>query len=477
MELGQLSNQGKAGEKDQGISPAWPAVPDRSGPHAKRTRNLAGTAGQAGASLGNNSNDVTPEDGKWAVERRKNSYLHHLELQRMMFAREAELKAEIEALRGLQEAPGGVEGALARVTHLAEQMKVSRHSARLCGDILVPTHGTRKNGTKYKTGSPGHVRIDRYGADRADYVWTRRCGSVWFCLGCASKIYAKRREELQQAFAYFQDKKKTYSFVTLTFPHTNQETLTDTMERLGKAVRELRAGKAWTLFKQRFALEHIIRATEVTYSDYAGFHPHFHLLFVYDRERMTPEEVQAIEGFLRDRWSRICINNGLIASEQKRLEHLERGVDVQTGVNPVDWGYLAKIKVWEMASTTSKTPRKKGHLSPWDLFALAKEGNPKYKALWFDFMAAMRGRAAIRWSPGLKRLVGVDEETDSEIVQGKQAELMYIVEKDSFRKIVKAKAKVRVLEAVEAGLAGDVQRCSEVENEFELILAMGEPPG
>jgi len=429
--------------------------------------------GAQDASLGNYSTVATPDP----KEKRKNKYLHHLHLKRMMFAREAALLDELKALRGLQEAPGGVEGFAPRVTYLAGQIKVSRHSSRLCGDRMVPDHGTRKNGTKYKTGAPGHVRIDRYGADRADYVWIRRCGSVWFCLGCATKIYGKRREELQQAFTYFQDKKKTYSFVTLTHPHTNKETLANTMERLGKAVRALRTGKAWTLFKEKYGLEHIIRATEVTYSDTAGFHPHFHMLFVYDREAMTPEEVANIEQFLRDRWSRICIDHGFIANDRKRCEHLIHGVDVQTGVNPVDWEYLAKIKVWEMASTTSKTPRKKDSLSPWNIFEKAQEGDPKYQALWWDFMEGMRGRAAIRWSPGLKQLVGVEEKTDDEIVQGKQAELVYIVEKESFRKIVKTNSRVRVLEAVEAGLAGDVQQCSAVEDEFELILAMGEPPG
>lgn len=476
MDLGQLSNQGKAGEKDQGISPAWPAVPDRSGPHAKRTRNLAGTAGQAGASLGNYSIVSTPEFG----EKRKIKYLHHLDLKRMMFAREASLLEELKAFRGLQEAPGGVEGFAPRVTYLAEQIKVSRHSSRLCGDRAVPDHGTRKDGTRYSTGSPGEVEAHKYKTndqERSDYVWTRRCGSVWFCLSCATKIYADRREELLQAFAYFQDKKKTYSFVTLTHPHTNKETLASTMERLGKAVGALRTGKAWTLFKEKYGLEHIIRATEVTYSDAAGFHPHFHMLFVYDRESMTPEEVADIEQFLRDRWSRICIKYGFIANDRKRCEHLIRGVDVQTGVNPVDWEYLAKIKVWEMASTTSKTPRRKDSLSPWDIFEKAKEGDPKYQALWWDFMEGMRGRAAIRWSPGLKQLVGVDEKTDDEIVQGKEGELVYIIPRASFNKIVRTRSKVRVLEAIEAGLAGDVQRCSEVENEFELILAMGEPSG
>ena len=92
-------------------------------------------------------------------------------------------------------------------------------------------------------------------------------------------------------------------------------------------------------------------------------------------------------------------------------------------------------------------------------------------------MEGMRGRAAIRWSPGLKQLVGVDEKTDDEIVQGKEGELVYIIPRASFNKIVRTRSKVRVLEAIEAGLAGDVQRCSEVENEFELILAMGEPSG
>lgn len=435
-----------------------------------------GKEGSLEGLLGNYSTVATPVLG----ELRKNRYLHHLDLSRMMFAREAELKEEIEALGALQKASVAAEGASARfdyLDYLVRQLKVSRHSSRLCGDRMVPTHGSRKDGTKYETGAPGHVRIDRYEGDRADYVWTRRCGSVWFCLGCASKIYAERRLELQQAFDYFQGKDKTYSFVTLTFPHTNKETLTDTMERLGQAVRSLRTGKAWTLFKQRYGLEHIIRATEVTYSEANGWHPHFHMLFIYDRKSISSADAQGIEDYLRDRWSRICIKYGFIASEQKRLDHLLRGVDVKTGLNPVDWEYMAKIKVWEMASTTTKTPRRLGHLSPWEVFELARSGVKKFRDLWWDFMTAMRGRAAIRWSPGLKQLVGIDEKTDNEIVKGKQAELVYIVDDGSFRKIVRRRSRVRVLEAVEAGFAGDVHQCSAVEDEFGLILVVGQPPG
>lgn len=459
-------------EAGHGIRPA-PQAGFRHGDGAGET---VAKGAQKGV-LGNYSTDFTPN----LKERRKNSYLHHYALKKMMLAREQVLLCAVDALRAAQKASGGGEGVQARLEHLEGQLSISRHSSRLCGDRVVPSHGKRKDGSRYETGAPGHAEIHTGYEDlQAHYVWLRRCGSVWFCRGCASKIYGVRRQELQKAFEFFQGKDKTFSFVTLTHPHTNQETLADTMVRLSAAVSAFRMGKAWTLFKGKYDLEHIIRALEVTYSERNGWHPHFHMLFVYDRKSMTKQEADDIENFIRDRWHRICIKYGLVVSEKNRRDHLVRGVEVKTGLNLVDWDYMAKVKVWEMASTTTKTPRQETHMSPWDIFERAKNGEAKFQALWWDFMSAMKGRAAIRWSNGLKKLVGIGEKTDEEIVQGGKAEPVYIVDKPSFRKIVRMKIHAEVLEAVEAALTGNpraVKWCEELADQLGLILVMGEPPG
>jgi len=382
------------------------------------------------APLGNNSLVVSASTEQ--IKRtRENNYLGfygHVKLRNRLWR---------ELLDGAMSP--GLKAVLAGTEDIEAAKKILGHSCFSCGEAVIPSKKVviRKgeNGIRHYSG-------------------VRYCGSVWFCQSCARKIYAQRRKELQQLFDYFKDKKKTYSFVSLTVPHSHGQTFCELVPRLAAAVRALRSGRAWKDFAGRYGAQCGIRATEATYSPITGPHPHYHLLIVYDRPEISDEEKTYIEQYFKSRWHEICLKKGLIPADRTKA-HLEHGCDVKTGHDPVKWDYLAKIKVWEMAGTTSKTARATGGLSMWEVQARAIQGEAHYQAVWFDFMCAMRHRSAIRWSPGLKTLVGIKDIADIDIVAEveKSAQLEYVVPLKSFRDICRRGLRLQVLTLIESGRA------------------------
>jgi hypothetical protein len=202
------------------------------------------------------------------------------------------------------------------------------------------------------------------------------------------------------------------------------------------------------------------------------------MLVVYNRASIDANESIEIERYYRDRWTKICDRYGLIADDRKRHDHLLYGVDVKTGQDPVRWEYMSKIKVWELAGGVTKVPRQAGSITPWDILDRAIAGDRRYQALWWDYMAAMRGRPAIRWSNGLKRLVGIGaDKSDKDIAQERPGIPAYIVKPWALARIVRTESRVRVLEHIETG-------CLDVVDEFGLIdaidatdlMSSGRPP-
>lgn len=217
---------------------------------------------------------------------------------------------------------------------------------------------------------------------------------------CAEQIFRQRREEIEKAFTW--EKQKSMSFVTLTNPHTIKDYFPQLMTRMQKALSEYRSGRAWKEFKEKYGFIGEIRTLEVTFSKKAGFHPHYHSVYLWDHE-LTKKETKEIETFIKKRWHHICKKHGFLTTEKKRRGHKIHGAVIKTGADPVRKEYLSKTEIWELASTTSKTPRRTDSIGSWELQRLAtEEKDPYYIDKWSEYMIAMRARIAIWWSQGLK---------------------------------------------------------------------------
>jgi plasmid rolling circle replication initiator protein Rep len=80
---------------------------------------------------------------------------------------------------------------------------------------------------------------------------------------------------------------------------------------MGKAKHSL-----WTnrnsrdYFKSQMPLIGHITATEVKYSDNNGFHPHYHVLLILDKQYQA-EDLEIIESDLYEFWAEKCVKQGL----------------------------------------------------------------------------------------------------------------------------------------------------------------------
>lgn len=423
--------------------------------------------------LGKLSIEVTPPH-EIIVSKRKDSYTYRYGYYGLLAQWEADIKAELEAIvRGVKATPESFGDVAVRLSELSEELALVNHTSRWCMRSVIPSEGRTGSGKKYKTGAPGQAEIHTgYKGDghTAHWVYVRACGSPFFCIGCAQKIYAVRRSELTRLFEYCREKGHAFFFGTFTHPHTNRQTLQETMAALAIIRRKLRAGNPWKRFKEKYGIFGAVVTLEVTYSDFFGWHPHFHMAFAAARPGFTEEESAAIQQFLTERWNNLCVKYGLITDEVKRQEHLLHGVRVQIGTDEAQLAYLAKTEVWEMASTTTKTPKRTASITPWEISRRAQAGDPKYKALWFDFMRAMKGRVAVQWSHGLKALVGVQDVEDQDIAQGKEAVKVYSVSKADFARVCHRRAHCEILEKVEDELSGGSPAVEQTQKDHGVTL-------
>lgn len=286
--------------------------------------------------------------------------------------------------------------------------------------------------------------------ETAHYSGTERCGSVWACPVCSAVIRYQRSEEIESAVANWQGQGKWLAFLTLTVRHGKKDDLASLLDGLLNAWRKTIAGRAWVDQKVAVKLEGFIRATEITWGEANGWHPHLHILLFFS-EPVSPRMLAAFKTWLADRWKSRVLKEGL------RQPTKVRGVDLRA----VDKGgkmvaqYLAKIQEGyadtdrsanvhlELARGDMKTRkesvavRKKAGrelrlmpfemLDPEEVCALPKR---RAEALWAEYVRATSGRRAFHWSKDLRSLCGLvkTEQTDEEIINdSEQGDLQFLI--------------------------------------------------
>jgi hypothetical protein len=302
------------------------------------------------------------------------------------------------------------------------------------------------------------------------------CGSVWSCPVCSVKIQERRRLEIAKAIEWAYANGLQPVMVTLTFPHSRWDSVADLLSGQKDALTRLRKGAAWDRFKEYSGYEGLIRALELTFGEH-GWHPHTHELWFVSRSAVadlsTPEarerEAKARKCSVSDldhlvdmkseiikRWETACRASGMLADD-KVAAFRKHAVDVKGWCSASE--YLAKMddaKHWgvdrEIAKASSKAGKAKG-MHPFGLLAEAGEGNDVAGYKFVEYSLAIRGKAQLFWSRGLKKRVGVDEKTDEELAEeetdsaddlGQLTDIDWIL-------IRNAGAQVKIIEAAEDG--------------------------
>lgn len=230
---------------------------------------------------------------------------------------------------------------------------------------------------------------------RAYYGGMQVCGSVWGCPICAAKISEGRRVELAAALASARAQGLRVLLLTLTVRHGMGDDVRELLARIRIARRRLVSGKAAATWASRIGLVGSIRALEVTYGDH-GWHPHLHILLFLRGAGPTLDEIQQR---YTTRWIDACVAAGLPAPLP--------GVacTVQDGASAAR--YVSK---WGLAEELTKSHLKRSRYAgrtPWDLLRDYADGDERSGLLWREYAASFKGQVQLRWSKGLRALLGL----------------------------------------------------------------------
>ena len=240
----------------------------------------------------------------------------------------------------------------------------------------------------------------------AHYKRLQTCGGVWVCAVCAARITERRRVELQAAV---DNGRYRPVLVTLTVRHVVGDVLAAVLGGLLAAYREFTRSRAYKRLKRDYGIVGTVKALEVTYGD-NGWHPHLHLLVFLG----PGVPVDGLEYRVREMWLSAVAAVGLDATWQ-------RGATVKDA-----WRWIAEyVAKWghepawgvdrEVAKGNSKSGRVAGR-SPTQLLADFIDGDMQAGALWREYAAAFRGRSQLRWSKGLRDVLGLGvDKSDAEL--------------------------------------------------------------
>jgi hypothetical protein len=215
-------------------------------------------------------------------------------------------------------------------------------------------------------------------------AWFRgvqHCSSPWSCPACAPRLAAERGDLLSRVVERWGSERAL--LLTLTIRHARGHDLRRMRCAVAAAWRRVQQSRLW-----RGTDGEAVRALEVTYGGFAGWHPHLHVL-VFLPEAPTEIATRLLRDAVYVEW-RHAIERELGA---EHVPDEDCGVDLRPAK---DAHYIAKLGL-ELTAPATKAGRLRGHMTPWDIARRAAGGNAGYEALWRDWQQAMHGAKALTW--------------------------------------------------------------------------------
>lgn len=280
---------------------------------------------------------------------------------------------------------------------------------------------------------------------RAHFKRLMTCGGVWSCPVCASRITEVRRVELQAAL---DQGKYAPVLETFTVRHSVDDDLAGLLDGLLDGYRQYTRNRGFKRLIAGYGVVGAARTLEVTYGE-NGWHPHLHVLRWFRTPLVDSDQ------YLRDvklHWLESVGRAGLDAS-------WEHGADVKDG-----WRWMAEYvakwgrePVWtldyEIAKGNVKLGRQGGR-TPFQLLADYMSGDEQAGRLYQEYVKAFKGKAQLRWSPGMRDAFGLGAAaSDVEIAAGgdEPAWLLASLTLDQWREIERRELRGQVLAAAHAG--------------------------
>lgn len=288
---------------------------------------------------------------------------------------------------------------------------------------------------------------------RAYYSNLCTCARIWECPVCAARVSERRRDLLRRCFA---DGRYFLGMLTLTVQHHRGEPCGVVLDRLLAAYRRFTSGRWFQGLMSRYRIRGTLRALEPTYGD-NGWHPHLHVLFVFDSV-ITPRVEAEIYAFASRRWSDLVAKEGGYASGVHGCDFRAGDEHAADYVNKLTGEVTHLASRWSLADEVSKAVVKRGRDGGRTLTELlydyAVNDDLEAGALWREGVAAMSGHKHLSPSRGFWPLFGLvgadDEELATEQVSAAD-ELLAALTLDQWRVVLAADKRAEVLNAASEG--------------------------
>lgn len=348
----------------------------------------------------------------------------------------------------------------------AREVRHSRFALRKSVQRIVTRAGIRENLRHprdfHRVGHCGHTPIsDLVHVKKSSktgkhyYGGLATCASVWACPVCAARIQEVRRAELADGMGAAYKLGLQPVMVTLTFPHTREQSLAQLLSAQKRALELFRGGSRSEKLKGATGFKGLIRALEVTHGQKSGWHCHTHELWFVSAD----VDASYLHDLILPMWRSACKTAGLLSNGDTGFD--DHAVDVKGWCSASE--YLAKqdsSSHWgvdrEMAKGVTKKGKKSGR-HPFHLAELAADGCKQSERLFLEYIKAFHKKRQLYWSPGLKAMLGVNVSSDDEAAneEDKPDKLVKILDREEWKLIVAHDAESRILELFETrGLDG-----------------------
>lgn len=281
-----------------------------------------------------------------------------------------------------------------------------------------------------------------------------RCGSIWACPVCSAKIRHHRTSEVRTALVRHAATGGHAAMVTFTIPHYRHHKLRHTVDLVSRGFSTLLSGEAWAgrwrttrddhrpdwathtrpgpdrrkhagpddtrpyWFKpghrQLHGVAGTIRAMEITHGR-NGWHPHLHVLVLFDPADNPADALEAFRADLEERWCDWIEGQGHPRPLPGIAVHARLASDPEAAAEYVagDPNDVAKLAL-EMTRVDLKGGR--GGRTPFQILGdFRRWGDRADLKLWRQYERATKGRQALTWSAGLRdRYLTEDERVDDD---------------------------------------------------------------
>ncbi len=233
------------------------------------------------------------------------------------------------------------------------------------------------------------------------------CGMVHLCVVCAARVAARRSAEVADAIDRWQGQDGRVSFVTLTVAHQVSDELGRLLDVHTQALALFRRRFRESGWRADLGVAGDIINWEVTRSAWHGWHPHRHLLLFH---RQVSDPLWA--GF--HLWLTRTWADCVARVSPEHAPSTSVGVGCRLEVVPFADGerfaaYITKDGAVDAALELIHGQDKTGGTSrtPFQLLADAADGDRQAAALWHEHGRAIEGKYRVKFSKGLRAVLGM----------------------------------------------------------------------